>query len=560
MNITQRKLTIFTSFLLLIVYFGWNHIIELRAEEPRRAIVSLEMFLSGDYLVPRINDYYYYNKPPLFNWMVAFCYWLFGSYEEWVVRFPSLVSLLTLGILNYYVVRKFLKKEIALFSSLFFVTSADILFYGSVNAGEIDLFFCLLVYVQLMAIFYFFDQKKFLMMFLVSYCFAALGTLTKGPPSIAFQGLTLVPWLLFHKQWKLLFHWKHFAGIFLFLIIVGGYFYAYSFHGDAVGYMLRLIHEASGKTGLEANIWDTIQSFFTFPLFIAKVLSPWIIFAIFFVRKDFWKTIQSNSILKFSVYFILFNIPIYWLTGKHSSRYIYMFYPFFCLLFAYFFIQHPPHLGVWKKRIDQLFGVVMIIATVAFLAIPFVPQLAEVSNLIWKNIFLIAGGCGLIWWYIKNPQWRMSTFIIFILLVRLGFNMLYLPALAQHSPDMIYKKHIEKVLEITGEEQIYWTGWPYIINAKAALGPLKFKEVKLTNATPQPYQVPYYITRGTGKVMKYYPKIEKPGFYLTHRSFIEPNDSLKVLYNFPDLWLKREFILFKLEEIEIGKIKGKFKN
>ena len=63
----------------------------------------------------------------------------FGSFEEWVVRFPSIFAFLLTGILNFFLVKRFLSTKTALLSGLFLWTSADILFYGSVNAGEIDL-------------------------------------------------------------------------------------------------------------------------------------------------------------------------------------------------------------------------------------------------------------------------------------------------------------------------------------------------------------------------------------------------------------------------------------
>ena len=54
----------------------------LHFEEPRRAIVALEMELTGNWWVPKINGEYYYNKPPVYNWLLIGLYKVFG-YEEW---------------------------------------------------------------------------------------------------------------------------------------------------------------------------------------------------------------------------------------------------------------------------------------------------------------------------------------------------------------------------------------------------------------------------------------------------------------------------------------------
>jgi 4-amino-4-deoxy-L-arabinose transferase-like glycosyltransferase len=52
-------------------YSASLNIVELRGEEPRRAIVAMEMDITGEYVVPKINGWNYYNKPPLFNWVLA---------------------------------------------------------------------------------------------------------------------------------------------------------------------------------------------------------------------------------------------------------------------------------------------------------------------------------------------------------------------------------------------------------------------------------------------------------------------------------------------------------
>ena len=50
MDTLDKRLCFIGALLIIIALFGWNNIVELRAEEPRRAIVSMEMILTGDYL------------------------------------------------------------------------------------------------------------------------------------------------------------------------------------------------------------------------------------------------------------------------------------------------------------------------------------------------------------------------------------------------------------------------------------------------------------------------------------------------------------------------------
>src|SRR5262249_18944139 len=48
-------------------------------DEGRRAEVGREMFASGDWLLPTLNGEPYYDKPPLFHWLLALTFHAFGA-------------------------------------------------------------------------------------------------------------------------------------------------------------------------------------------------------------------------------------------------------------------------------------------------------------------------------------------------------------------------------------------------------------------------------------------------------------------------------------------------
>src|SRR5687768_8186996 len=92
-NITIIFFAGFIVFYILSVFINWS-VLPLDGEEPRRSIVSIEMFESGNYVMPTIFGWSYFNKPPIFNWVLSFHLFLFGTSKEWVFRLPSLLSLL----------------------------------------------------------------------------------------------------------------------------------------------------------------------------------------------------------------------------------------------------------------------------------------------------------------------------------------------------------------------------------------------------------------------------------------------------------------------------------
>src|SRR6476619_3029225 len=59
-------------------------------DEPRFAEASREMRQSGDYLVPRLNGEYRFDKPPLAYWSQVLAYDLLGD-NDFAARLPSVL-------------------------------------------------------------------------------------------------------------------------------------------------------------------------------------------------------------------------------------------------------------------------------------------------------------------------------------------------------------------------------------------------------------------------------------------------------------------------------------
>src|SRR5260221_680478 len=69
-------------------------------DEARYAEIPREMIASGDWVMPRLNDTLYFEKPPLVYWMVAVCREIFGAHD-WSMRLtPAIFSLV--GVLLTY--------------------------------------------------------------------------------------------------------------------------------------------------------------------------------------------------------------------------------------------------------------------------------------------------------------------------------------------------------------------------------------------------------------------------------------------------------------------------
>jgi len=104
-------------------------LVSLIGEEPRRALVALEMFLSDEYITPKINGVYYYNKPPVFNWLLVAFASVFESFGHTILRLPSVICFLAIALINYRIVRRKINKQVAAVSSLLFLSCFNLLLY-----------------------------------------------------------------------------------------------------------------------------------------------------------------------------------------------------------------------------------------------------------------------------------------------------------------------------------------------------------------------------------------------------------------------------------------------
>jgi len=481
----QRNLIILIILLTIAALFTGVDKLALRAEEPRRAVVAMEMVISGDYIVPRINGWEYYNKPPVFNWILAGFYKLTGSFSEWNSRFPGLFFFLVWVLFHFKISKNYVGKEIALISSFFFLTAADLLFYGLVNAGEIDIFFSFLTYVQVVLIFHFYEKKKLLSLFLVSYILCAIGVLTKGPPSLLFQALTLLVYIgLYKRRMLLLFGWQHILGILTLFGLVGGYYYVYDLQtGQGIPYAVRLLKEATQKSALETNIWDTLLGAIVYPFNLVKLLLPWSLLIYLLFKKGSVKVVKRNPFIWFSVLFILANLPIYWFTGKAVNRYIYMFFPFILGVFAY--------LAFSLKNSDR---------------------------------------------YLKRFSLRTVMIATIVLLgLRIVMNFTYLPYI-QYKGNKQYEIHIDAMLEIVGDNPISFYGQPYTFNSDVSIPLGDTIKATLRTAPLIAYQIPYYYTSKTHRILTF---TEKEPINDTYNLVLSPaldTSTTDVLYSFDEGW------------------------
>jgi 4-amino-4-deoxy-L-arabinose transferase-like glycosyltransferase len=440
--------------LLLISYSVNLWLYPLYLEEPRRALIALEMIFSGNYIVPTEIGKYYYKKPPIFNWLIIGMYRLLGSYHEIAGRIITITSLILLGISQYFFTKKYLPTHIARYAALFFLVSVDIYFHFSL-LGEIDIFYSLLTYWSLCAIFHYFQTKQFTHLFIVSFFFAALGFLTKGLPSLLFLYITLFFYFLTEKSFRQFFTLPHVLGILVFALLVGSYFLIYHQYNSIFNYIGGLWFQSKTMTVLENEQRPFLYHFLTFPLDNIKSVSPaFILIILFAFRKGAWKQLIANDLIRYSLIVFFSNILVYWVSPGSRPKYVYMLYPFLITVIVYGYFQVAGPEPIRKKLFHILVGLLIVVIAGACAALPFIKPLEVVSHI---RIIAVGGFIYcviLLLWFSRYKQHILLQLLFLIVGTRIVFDLTILPVRSV-SDTLTTKQDALQMAALTEKKPLY---------------------------------------------------------------------------------------------------------
>lgn len=483
----------------------------LISDEPTRGIVTLEMLYSGDYIHPTINGELYFNKPPLFNWIQIFFIKVTGSTEEWVLRLPTILSAIGLCLLIFQASKRYLR-EYAFIAAFSFIVAGRVLFWDSFM-GLIDITYSLVTFGSFMWIIHYKEKKKYLWLFLGSYFLAALGYMLKGIPSIAFQGLSIIAIFAYDKSYKDLFTWKHLSGILLFLIIIGGYYFAYNIKHPILPVIDRLISESNRfqDTSSNSSWWlHLIQ----FPINLIYEFAPVTILLILLFSKEIRKGAFNETFYKHLTILFLVNIIIYWLSANMRSRYLFMLVPLLIIILIQAYRFAEARENKLYKIIRYVFLTGSFMVSVSILIYLMWNETRSMDNVVIISILLFISALSLCIAAFKKKKFAIYSLFASLLLARIAFNMFNLPARINSYPDEEYKVGEIKAAEISKGSALYILG-----------------------DTPLNHDASFYITRERKQVLIRKADAEDTkAFYLTDQenldTFAENNIHFRVHHTF----------------------------
>ena len=147
------------------------------ADEPRFAVLARDMALSHEWLFPRVGGDLYQDKPPLYFWLLAICYTLFGSVKASFLV-PSFLAAGGTLFLLYDLGRRLVSREAGLAAAL--ITVCTLQFLMVMRGAQIDATLCFLTTFSLYALLRHLLLGPAWTWYFIGGFVAGLGVFTKG--------------------------------------------------------------------------------------------------------------------------------------------------------------------------------------------------------------------------------------------------------------------------------------------------------------------------------------------------------------------------------------------
>ncbi len=426
--------------------------IHATADECRRALVPLEMIIRGDWLTPTINGEIYLNKPPLYSWLVAGSYALFGEVTPFAARFPVVVSILMTGIIIFFTVRQYTTASIGAITSLAFMTCWRTLTLDSM-LSLVEHTQALLTYAAFALIYVLGERKRYWLLFLSTYALTALVFLIKGLPALMHQGIALLVYFVGTSQWRRLISPGHVAGIALMTGILALYYAPFFLRSDlpAMEVYGKLFGESTKRFEYDGPL-DFILVLLDFPPDFIKHFLPWSLLASALLSRNVRRAVWADPFIRYNALLFAAIIPVYWAASFKSPHYFYFILPSFFTVAVYAW-QQLPQASRAVRAMRWLVVIVLSLLAAAVLCLPFINdplQSGDDFDILYLPVMVVIALvlALLAWRQYRHPQtlWYLAAGLI---IIRILFNVYVMPK--RIADQMTYPRLAGEIEAIVGD-------------------------------------------------------------------------------------------------------------
>jgi len=262
----------------------------LGPDEPRYAAVAREMFLSGDYVTPRLNGQVWFEKPVLVYWGEALGYRLFGL-NEWGARFPSALAATFCVFLVYWCGRRLWDRSVGFLAALIMASSIGFFSFARAASMDMPLTACLTAALVFFLVGMNEKEPKRRQWFYLFYFSLGLGALAKGPVAFLLPALSLFCFSAIRRAWG---EWKtwHPEGVLIGVAVALPWYIACTL---ANGYQFVQVFIISHNLErFAANVYGHQRPFYFYAPVLLLLTFPWTFLLIPTFRRRF---IRNEQIL-----------------------------------------------------------------------------------------------------------------------------------------------------------------------------------------------------------------------------------------------------------------------
>lgn len=290
-------------------------------DEGRYVDVAWEMLNSGNWLVPTLDGMPFFHKPPLFYWITAAAFKLFGAYA-WAGRLASTLSAIAIMVAMHAFVRRHRDAATANLTAVILTTQP--FFFGAAQFANLDMLVASMISLTVLcaadASIAIQENRHYKRPLTAAYVFAALGVLAKGLIGFLLPAIIILVWLALKKKTAIFFRLLNLPLMGLFLLIAGSWFVAMQREfPEFIDYFFVYHHF---RRFTESGFNNQLPFWFYVPLLLLLTL-PWSLWCAGFIRQlRFWRQKDANGLQMLMLLWILVIIVFFSLPKSKLAGYI----------------------------------------------------------------------------------------------------------------------------------------------------------------------------------------------------------------------------------------------
>lgn len=313
-------LVLFFSGLSLFSLYTWA-IPLIDPDEPRYASTAYNMVSGGNLIVPTFNDAPRINKPPLFYWMIAVSYKIFGI-NEFSARFPSVLAGIGTIFITFLMGKRLCGRRNGFWAGVILMTSPLFFFLSRCCITDMLLTFFVSASLYLFFVEYTEANSSNLRKLILYFCMG-MAFLVKGPIGILLVLLIILGFMMCLRDISSIRRLWYLPGFLLFLGIICAWGIPFWLSIGSEHIIMLLTKETSGR--FVAGYAHPEPFYYYFPVFFVGYF-PWSLFVcvalIRIVKRRKTLTVEERKQVYFISLWLIITVAFFSLSRSKLMTYL----------------------------------------------------------------------------------------------------------------------------------------------------------------------------------------------------------------------------------------------